>query len=370
VRPAGAAERERLNALFAELCSIPSPWGEEERCAQRVVDELGGLGIAAERDAAGNVLARVGAPPAGGRTILLGAHLDTVPHTGTITPVCDDGVWRNGGDGTILGADNKAALAVILLVARRAAAEGAPVGLELLFTVQEENALAGAKAVDRSRLGADWGYVLDHATPIGEIVLASPTYHRIDAEFHGASAHAGVRPEAGRSAIVAAARAVAAMRLGRLDDETTANVGTIRGGSGINVVAERCRVELEARSLDAEKVEGVIAELVDRLHDGANAAECDVDVMVQNLFAGYRTRPGAPAVLAAESALRGRGYVPQRIVTGGGSDANALIAAGLEVVNLANGTEHNHEPDERVAAADLEGMLDVTLALLDECARA
>ena len=149
----------------------------------------------------------------------------------SIEPVLVDGGWESAGD-TILGADNKAAVAVLLALARRVAVEGSPVGVELLFTVSEENALAGAKAFDVSQLRSDFGYVFDHATPIGEIVVASPTYYRLEARFRGAAAHAGIRPEDGRSAIAAAARAIAAMRLGRLDDETTANVGTIEGGAG------------------------------------------------------------------------------------------------------------------------------------------
>ena len=156
------------------------------------------------------------------------------------------------------------------------------------------------------------------------------------------------------------------MRLGRIDPETTANVGRIEGGSAsLNVVPERCRIEAEARSLDDGKVESLIAEMVDRVHDGANAAECDVDVEVQRLFSGYRVRPSSAALAAAEAALRACGYEPRRIVTGGGSDANALEAAGFHCVNLANGTERNHQPDEGVTVAALEGMLDVALALLD-----
>jgi tripeptide aminopeptidase len=368
VRPVEPAERAHLGELFAELCAIPSPFGHEEACAARVTGELATLGVTVEADDTGNLLARV--PGLGDRTILLCAHLDTVPHGGAIEPVCDGGVWRNARDDAILGADNKAAVAVVLAAVQRARREPPAVNLELLFTVEEENALVGAQAFDATRLRAEWGYVFDHATAIGEIVTASPTYHRIDAEFRGVSAHAGIRPEAGRSAILAAARALAAMRLGRLDAGTTANAGTIHGGRGANVVPDRCRVELEARSLDEDEVERVVAELVDHLHDGANSAECDVDVSVERKFRGYRTRPGAPAVQAAEAALRASGYEPRRIVTGGGSDANALVASGLECVNLANGTERNHQPDERVSAAALDGMLDVTLALLDACARA
>jgi tripeptide aminopeptidase len=375
VRRADDLERQRLGDLFAALCAIASPYGHERACADRVRSELGALGIAVEEDEAGaelggeagNLLARVAGT--GTESVLLCAHLDTVPHDGPIEPVRDDGVWSNRHE-TILGADNKAAVAVLLAVARRLRAEPAAAGLELLFTVGEENALAGAKAFDAARLRSPFGYVFDHATPIGEVIVASPTYYRIEAEYHGAAAHAGIKPEAGRSAILAAARAVAAMPLGRLDDETTANVGTIRGGSGVNVVPERCSLVAEARSLDDGKVEETVKRIVDALYDGAGATECDVDVIASKLFQGYRIRGSAPEVAAAEVALRDCGYEPKRIATGGGSDANALRVAGIPVVNLANGTEAPHEPTERVSVAALEGMLDVALALVERAGEA
>jgi tripeptide aminopeptidase len=359
---ASADERARLGELFAELCAIESPTGRERACADRVTAELRELGLAVEEDDAGNLLARIGA---GG--VLLCAHLDTVPLTGPVEPVCEDGVWSNRHE-AILGADNKAAVAVMLLAARRWAAEPPGAGAELLFTTGEEDALAGAKRFDVARLRSAFGYVFDHASPIGEVVLASPTYHRIVATFHGLAAHAGIRPEDGRSAIAAAARAIFAMPLGRVDGETTANVGTIHGGAGINVVPERCTLEAEVRSLDETKAEALATELLDHLQDAANAGDCDLDVTVEPLFSGYRVKPGAPEVRAAEAALRACGYEPSHIVTGGGSDANALIASGFPCLCLANGTERNHQPDERVAVAALEGMLDVTLALLDAAA--
>ena len=375
MRPASDAEKARLNDTFAALCRIPSSFGRERACAHHVAAELRAMGLeVAEDDVAattgaecGNLLARL--PGRGERSILLCGHLDTVDDGGVpIEPVVVDGGWANANPG-ILGADNKAAVAVMLELARRCSVEGSPVGLELLFTVSEENALAGAKAFDASVLRSDFGYVFDHATPIGEIVTASPTYFRIAAEFHGRAAHAGIRPEDGRSAILAAAHAIAAMPLGRIDHQTTANVGSIQGGAGsTNIVPERCRLLAEARSLDAARVEEVVASLVDAIHDGAAQAECDVDVTSERLFAGYRTKPGSPAVQAAEAALRACGYEPRRIVTGGGSDANALEVAGFQCVNLANGTERNHEPTERVSVDALESMLDVAFALLDEAA--
>lgn len=372
---ASAAERRSLGELFAELCRIESPSGRERACAERVSAELRALGLAVHEDDAGpaagsdcgNLLARIPAREGSegeGACVLLCAHLDTVPPQAPIEPVIVEDGWENANEG-ILGADNKAAVAVLLMLARRLSREGSPVAVELLFTVGEERSLAGARALDRGLLRSDFGYAFDHASPIGEIVLASPSHYRLEASFHGAAAHAGIRPEEGRSAILAAARAVSDMPLGRLDERTTANVGTIAGGSAINVVPERCTLLAEVRSLDEQAAEGAVAEMIDCVHEAANLPECDcdVDVAVRRTFPGYRTPPGAPAVRAAEAALRACGYEPRGIESGGASDANALLAKGLTVVNLANGTERNHEPGERVSVAALEGMLDVALAL-------
>ena len=371
MRRAGDAERARLHETFAALCRIESPSGGERACADWVIAELRAMGLEVEEDDAGleagsdsgNLLARI--PGTSGRSLLLCAHLDTVPPTAPIEPVLLDGGWENAHAG-ILGADNKAAVAVMLELARRMTRSGepAPVGIELLFTVCEEVALRGARAFDVARLSSSFGYVFDHASPIGEIVLASPTYHRLTADFHGRAAHAGIRPEDGRSAIAAAANAIAAMRVGRLDPETTANVGTIEGGTAGNVVPEHCVVMAEARSLDDTRVEAVVTEMIDHFNDAAGAGECDLDLTVEKQFAGYRTRPGAPQVVLAERALRECGYEPKRILTGGGSDANAFEAAGFPCTNLANGTERNHEPGERVSTDALEGMLEVAIALV------
>jgi tripeptide aminopeptidase len=375
VRRASDAQRRQLNDTFAALCRIESPSGRELACAQWIGSQLRSLGLDVEEDHgyggsdAPNLLARV--PGAGEQMILLCAHMDTVPPLAPIEPVIVDGGWENANDG-ILGADNKAAVAVLLELARRdLRAERPPqVGLELLFTVSEENGLHGAKAFDRGRLRSAFGYVMDHASPIGEIVTASPTYHRIVAHIHGRAAHAGVRPEEGRSAIAAAARAIAAMELGRLDPKTTANVGTIRGGTATNVVPERCDIEAEVRAIDEARVEQVVTELIDHLQDGADATECDLDVTVERMFKGYRMKGRSPEMPVAERALRACGYEPRPIVTGGGSDANALRAAGFPCANLANGTERNHEPGERVSIDALEGMFEVAIALVDEAGAA
>jgi tripeptide aminopeptidase len=367
-------ERERLAQDFARLCSIESPSGRERHMADAVTAELSALGLDVQEDGsgastgsdAGNLLARLAGPP-GARTILLCAHLDTVPLDAPVQVVREGGVFRNANP-AILGADNKAAVAVLLAVARRLVRDGAPVGIELLFTTGEELALRGVKEVDRAALQSEFGFVFDHASPIGDLIVAAPTYYRVGARFHGAAAHAGIRPEDGRNAIVAAARAILAMPTGRVDEGATANVGTIEGGTAANVVAEHCQVELEARSLDDERAGLLVGEIVDRVAEAASDSDCDVETTVDQLFRAYRLPRTAPPVRAAAMALESRGIEPRYIATGGGSDANVLIAAGLPVLNVANATERNHQPDESVTVEALETMLDVTLAIVERCA--
>jgi tripeptide aminopeptidase len=159
------------------------------------------------------------------------------------------------------------------------------------------------------------------------------------------------------------------MRIGRIDDETTANVGRIEGGTAANVVAERCDIELEARSIDDARAGEVVSELVDACTEAASDGHCDLDTSVERLFRGYRLTRTEPAVEIAAAALEACGFEPVYITTGGGSDANALIAAGLPVVNIANGTKRNHQPDESVTEDALEAMLDVTLGIVAQAAR-
>lgn len=376
LQSSSAAERERLLDDFVRLCEIESPSQRERAVAAAVRAELEGLGLEVEEDdsgaetgsEAGNLLARIEGPE-GSRSVLLCAHLDTVPLAAPVEVTRENGVFSNRHD-AILGADNKAAVATILAAARRLVADGAPVGVELLFTTCEEHALAGAKAFDRARLRSEFGFVFDHASPIGELIAASPTYYRLEADFRGKAAHAGIRPEAGHNAIAAAAAAISALPIGRLDDATTANVGEIRGGTAANVVAERCHVVLEARSLDDVRAGEVVSSMVDAISEAASDRECDVETTVERLFRGFKLQRSAPVMEVAAEALRSANIEPTYIDTGGGSDANALIGAGLPVLNVANGTEGAHQPDESVTVDALETMLDVTLAIVAASASA
>ena len=370
---AGHAERERLHGTFETLCRIPSPTGNERDVADWITRELSGLGLAVEEDdagaaigsSAGNLLAAI--PGSGSRALLFCAHMDTVPLTASIDPVRLDSGWENANEG-ILGADNKAAVAAIIELARMFATASArpEIGVELLFTVAEETGLNGAKQFDVQRLHSDFGYVLDHASPLGEIITASPTHMRIDAEIRGRAAHAGVQPEDGVNAIVAAAHAIVKMPQGRFDDETTANVGTVSGGTATNVVADRCSVSAEVRAVEQEQVDRYVTAAIDALEDAADTAGCDLDLNLQQMFTGYRLGPREHSVALAGQALRRLGYEPRFRSSGGGADANALRLNGFPCTNLANGTERAHQRTERVSFAALEGNLDLVLALVAE----
>jgi tripeptide aminopeptidase len=360
--------------LFLELAAVPSPSGDERAVADRVLRYLADLGLDPHEDRAGatlgsstgNIVARM--PPTAGEDampIFLCSHLDTVPPEGPVSPVVEDGIVTNAA-GTILGADNKAAVAVMLEAGRLLLAEGRPhAGIELVFTVSEETGSEGASALKDDDLAATIGFVYDLEGPIGQIVVAAPYQRTIDAVFKGRAAHAGMAPEEGRSAIMAAARGIADLRLGRLDHQTTANVGTIHGGAARNVVPDRCRVVAEARSLDEGRLEEVVAEMLDCLVYAASISECEVETQVGSRYPGYRVDRGDPAFELAGVALGRSGFPVRPVESNGGADANVFNGRGRHCVNLANGMTRIHSPDERISVADLEAMLGVTLELID-----
>ncbi len=360
----GTTGNSRLYETFTRLCEIRSPTGEEREIADTLAAELRALGLeVSEDDAAGpaeagsgNLLARL--PGTGERWVMFCAHIDTVPHQGRVEVVNDEGVFRSRGS-TILGSDNKAAVAVFMELVARAAERTPAVGIELVLTVAEEQGLRGAKAFDASQLRSQVGFVLDHAGAIGEVIVATPTQQKIRADFAGVEAHAGIHPEDGSSAIAAAAAAVARMELGRLDEGTTANVGLIEGGTSGNVVPGHCWIVAEARSLDAERAAEVAGKISDACAWGASEHDCDVDVRIEELFRGYELPKESPALALAETGLRGAGVEPERVAIGGGSDVNALRREGFDCVLLANGTDKVHTEEEFVPARNLDKMLEV-----------
>jgi tripeptide aminopeptidase len=350
--------------LFLELAAIPSPPGEERAVSDVVQRYLRDLGLVCDEDHFGNVYARI-EPTAEGTPLFFCAHLDTVPPAGPLEPVLEDGVIRNAG-GTILGADNKSAVVQMLEGARRVLAENRPhAGIELLFTMQEEIGLVGAAAFDHTRLRAQLGYVYDQAAPIGEIILGAPWAQGIEVTFHGRASHSGMYPEEGRSAIQAAAKAIADLRLGRVDDETTANVGVISGGTAGNIVPEWCTFLAEARCQDERKLNDVVQEMLDAFTFAATEGDCEVSTALKKTYRGYRFAKSDDVVVLAAAALERCGYTVSYALSGGAADANSFNERGLRCVNLANGMTDIHTPTERISVDDLLGMVDVTLALIE-----
>lgn len=371
--PERLGDLPRVAQLFVSLCEIPSPSREEGAVAAAVREELASLGAEVTEDGAarsipagcGNIVARFPATVEGGVPIALCAHLDTVPHGGAIEVTLVDGYLTNR-HADILGGDNKSAVAAVIEAVRRIVEEGRPhAGIEILLTPCEEIGLHGAARFDPATLHAAMAFVFDHTGPIGGIVCAAPSLRRIHATFVGRTAHAGIVPEEGRSAIDAAARALSRMPLGRIDRVTTANIGTISGGSATNVVAERCTITAEARSLDDGVLAQQVMAMLDALTWAATEGEVDLESRVVSEFSGYRLTDRDPQVRLARTALESLGYAPTLVETGGGSDTNAFLANGLASVNLCNEMIDVHTADERIAVDSLERTVELALALVD-----
>lgn len=365
--------RSSVVRTFMDLCAIPSPARDEGRCAAWVREYLEQLGLDVHEDGAGaqipagcgNLTARVPGT-VDGTPIFLCAHLDTVALDDEVIPVLDEeaGTITNARE-AILGGDNKAAVAVMLELVRELVQEGTPhAGLEVVFTPCEEVGLLGAKAYDVSRLSARFGYVFDHANDIGRIVVEAPSQISLRATFTGRASHSGIAPEQGRSAIRAAADAIAAMPHGRVDERSTANVGLIEGGTAVNIVPERCVVHGEARSLDHDRVTEIARQVIDVFTDAATRHGVDVDIDAADEYRAYSFSAQSAPVKLAAAALTAAGYEPELIPCIGGSDANVFNQAGKPCVNLCNGMRKIHTADEYMRVDDLEGMLRVARELV------
>jgi tripeptide aminopeptidase len=356
-----APSGRRLTELFLALARIQSPSREERRLADAVISYLEGMGVTVGEDATGEAIggdcgnlfctvAGDGQVP----HIALGAHMDTVTPSSATVPVLDgDGVFRNNGEG-VLGADDKAAIAALLHAVELLKASGrAFPTFQLFFTVCEEQGLVGAKHLDLQVLRSPLAAVFDSSGPVGGIVIKAPSQQILKAAFRGRAAHAGVEPERGRSAIVAASRAITAMRLGRLDDETTANIGVIEGGVATNVVPELCEVQGECRGHDDARLAEVAASMVDAVHEAAALTGVDVEVALVHEFRAFALSERSPAVRLSKAAVKALGLQPQLLTAGGGSDANVLNARGIPTVNLDAGMMCVHSPDEYLPLEEL-----------------
>jgi tripeptide aminopeptidase len=308
------------------------------------------LGGESALDGYGNLIAKFPAKGcAATEPILLSCHGDTVKPGVGIKPALKDGVIRSGGD-TILGADDKAGIAEVL-EALRTATVRPPV--EFAVSRQEETGLQGVKNMDFTRLTAKRGFLMDNDT-LDTIVIGGPSYYAIDVKVTGRAAHAGMEPEKGINAIQAAARAIAALKLGRLDAETTANVGVITGGMIRNGVPDVCTFLAECRSGVHEKADKLAIEMVKTIRDQVEAAGAKVEITSNNLCRAVKIAESSPAVQIAKKALKSVGVDAKCILITGFTDASIYNNHGIEMAVVGIGAQNEHTTRECVAVADME----------------
>ena len=360
---------DRALATFLELVQIDSPTYAERPIIERIEKELAALGLSTfndrtGRDGAGNLHVRLPGTRADQPPILLCAHTDTVEPGRGVRATVRDGVVRTDGR-TVLGADNKASVTALLEAVRTVIRHNVPHReVDLLFTWGEERGHAGAALFDTTPLRATMGVTLDDTAAPGHITVAAPAYCSILARFLGKAAHAGDAPERGVSAIVAAAEAVRRLTLGRIDHETTANIGLIRGGSARNTVPGVVELEGEARSLDNAKLERLVASLRKGIETAARDTKTTLELAIKQEYAAYRWPESADIVGEAMAAVRRSGLEPALRVSGGGSDSNTLNEKGLRCLNLAIGMKEIHTVQEHIAVDDLGRTCRIALSLI------
>lgn len=349
--------------LFLSLVQIDSHSLCEGNMAARCKAELESLGFAVTFDDAGtrlqgetgNLVATLAAN-AEGPSVLLAAHMDTVRPGIGIRPYIDEHgtVWSDGK--TVLGADDKAGVTAILAAVREIVEKQLPHGqIQVLFTIAEEIGLQGSRHLDASLLHSDIGLSLDSTGAIGTIAYAGPGQKKFEVTVTGVRAHAGVAPEKGISAIKVAAHAVAAMPHGRIDEETTVNVGSFVGQGPTNIVADKVTIVGEIRSRDAAKME-ILVERIDKAFRGAaNDAGASVTFHVEHMYDGFEYEHDAPVRKRVERALRKSGFPPEPVKVGGGSDANVIQSYGLPILNIGVGYEDIHSTDEHIRLDDIVG---------------
>ena len=342
--------RDRLVKTFTELARIDSPSGEEEAMAQDLTRRLEDLGFTVRRDAYGNLIANDG----GADPLLLSAHMDTVePGRGVQPRVSGDRIESDGT--TILGGDCKCGVAAILEALESVHEDGvAHTGIEVAFTREEEIGLVGARNLDFSMLTAKEAIVFDGEGPVSQITSSSPTYIGFNIEVTGRSAHAGVEPEKGLSAIRIAAELITRLPQGRLDEETTFNIGTIEGGSVRNTVAETTIIQGEFRSRNIETLDDIRVQISEALDDVRQMfPEAKLDDHLHTEFETYTLNDDDAATARVTGALRGLGLEPDFRPSGGGTDGNVFRLRGMSAVVVGMADHGMHTVREYVVIPEL-----------------
>lgn len=368
-------KEKRLLDEFLRLVQIRCSTRQERKVADLLTKQLTELGCTVQEDNAakklnsdtGNLIAdlkgSIKAP-----VLMLTAHMDCVEPCENIHPQIVDGIIRSDGS-TILGADDKAGVASILEVLRVLKEDNIPHGdLQIVFTVAEEGGVNGSKNLDKTLLKADLGYTLDtHGAP-GKIVIKAPGQNKIFVKVKGTAAHAGIAPEKGNNAIMAVAKMLTKMPQGRIDEETTCNVGRIKGGQATNIVAETVEVDCEARSRDKVKLDELTKNICDIFERGGRETRTQVDVEVRKAYDPYEISPNSPVVQIAAQAAQKINLPVLLEESGGGSDANFFNSYGILCAVLGVGTTNGHTTAEFIKEKDLYDTAHLTLQIVKDVA--
>jgi tripeptide aminopeptidase len=365
---------ERLVEEFLELVQTDSETKHEREIAALLKEKFTSLGVDVVEDdsmketghGAGNLICTLKGTREGVEPIYFTAHMDTVVPGKNIQPQIKDRIITSDGT-TILGADDKAGLAAILEMVRLLKENDIEHGdIQFIITAGEESGLVGAKALDPKMIKASYGYAIDSNGEVGDIVVAAPNQAKIFATIKGKTAHAGLEPEKGVSAITLASKAISNMPLGRIDDETTANIGRFEGGEQTNIVADSVKILAEARSLEREKLDKQTASMKRAFEETAKEFGGEAEVEVKLMYPGFKQKDGDRVVEVAKRAAKSIGRESKLLKSGGGSDANIIAGFGIPTVNLALGYEEIHTTNERISIDDLVKITELITAIVKE----
>jgi len=367
----------RLVEEFFELVQIDSETKYEQEIAPILVDKLSALGFTVVQDdahtrnghGAGNIIATLKGT-LDVEPIYFNSHMDTVvPGKGIKPSLREDGYIVSDGT-TILGADDKAGLAALLEMVKRLKEQNIAHGdIEFILTAGEESGLVGAKELDPSIIKAKYGFAVDSDGKVGGIVTAAPFQAKIFAKIIGKTAHAGVAPEKGISAITVASKCIAQMKLGRLDEETTANIGRFEGGQATNIVCDEVTILAEARSIDKTKLDAQTKHMQETFEQVAASLGARAEVEVKLMYPGFRVTESDKVVQVAMAAARQIDRTPTLGISGGGSDANVIAGFGIPTVNLSVGYEDIHTTNEKISVEELEKLADLLVEIVKESAK-
>ena len=362
-------DEERLIKNFKNLVSIYSPSKKEGKVAEYIKDYAAKKHWDFTVDTAnkatggdtGNIICWL--PGISDEYVLVSAHMDTVEPAANKKILIKDGIIRSDGT-TILGADDESGIAIMLEMLEYFSSHRKPkVGIEAVFSISEEIGLLGAKNLDYSLIRSKYAYILDSGGPIGTAIVKAPSHFNVDVKIHGIASHAGAAPEKGVNAIKIAADAISRMKIGRIDEETTANVGIIQGGKATNIVPDLCEIKGEVRSLTKSKVERFTDEMIKCYKEAASKNGGRVDVNKYMAYQGYTLLKDFMTVKEFTRATKAIGLIPMFISSGGGSDANIYNQHGIEAIDVSTGMADVHTTHEHIKISDIVKLAELMIEL-------